>query len=196
MKSRLVEKFICDLYENLVDYRYSKNKDVFARNEGIYFQVHVGSHCNGYEMDGNTHHPEWEGRAKLLFHVIMLSHHQVFVNLTEIESGPGFRAFGIPQDGWKNVSNHDSCWRDSFSSDLYETIYMVCDAAWANCPEEITKAKGSYDERVELEIKHGLLGAPFKFVRVDKQKDPEDDRRYLELITKVETVEKQITVGA
>jgi hypothetical protein len=190
MKAYIVKNIMLGLYEMLIDTRFSKNKDVFREGyekvtKGIHFCVEVDSECMGFENDGNTHHPEWEGRCVVFFHAIILADHKVFTYLQETRTVP---TNGIPQTGWKNTSNHASCWRQGLD-ELTAIGFSAADTAWQNCPEEHTN--NNKDTRVDFSLGHGLfVDKPFQLVDVDYESDLEiDSSGYHKKITAVRKLE-------
>ena len=183
MISYTVKDIITNLYEQLVDDQYSfKN---FQKNEGIYFQVKVSSECHGYEKDGNTHHPEWKGRCNAEFHVIILNGRKVFTN-TIINSF----SKEIPQTGWVNTSNHNSCWSSGCDA-LTSLGFEVVQEAFKNLPEDEQGLMYPLDSHVNFSLRTGLFGSVFKFVEVEMN-DAEDNYHYD--IFSVKQIKKQIEV--
>lgn len=172
MKAYIVKDVIENLYMQLVDSRFSQNN---IQHLGIYFCIHARAQCYGYEHDGNTHHEEWEGRADAWYHVIIMNRHRVFVKVSREHP------FGkIPLDGYENTSNHESCWRDGI--DVTHLGFDLWNEAFANCPEEYWPE--NRDSGLEFQFEAGLSKL-FQFVFADINKDPNDDRNYLKVISNI-----------
>lgn len=166
MKSYDLADIINGLYEQLVHYN-----DNFNLNQGIYFCCQLDSQCYGYDKDGNTHHPEWEGRSMKAFHIIILNPHKVFTCTTNVTG----LIHELPSvDKWKNKSNHDSCWRNVSSDELTSLMFHCHDMAYKNCPEELRPQKKSHGVRFSL--KTSLCGPVFKYVEVTREPDYDLDK--------------------
>lgn len=177
MKSYMVIQVMNALYDNLV-----LHKEEFDVNEGMAFSITISSECLGFEEDGMTRHEEWRGHSMRQVYVIMLQNHQVFVHVSRSNSCLN----ELPQTGWKNTSNHDSCWRSG--CDIITDLGFKCwDEAFANCPEEHRRYSKDCDTRFDMNF--GLLGPIFKTVRVEK-KSCSDGYHYE--ITKVEEIKSRL----
>lgn len=186
MKTQIVISTMTALYEMLVGAGGRELTPFEYRKEGIYFKVQVSVEATGYELDDRTHHPEWEGSCTKMFHAILLKGHMVFINVTDVH---GFTT-DIPQTGWKNTSNHDSCWR--YGLDELTGIAFECwDTAFAKTPEEhrvLPKDAPLWLRSVPMFAK------PFKFVEVEHEPDYEiDNSGYHRKITKVTEIERYLT---
>ena len=160
MQVRTISTIICSLYEQILDCRYSKNKDL-PRNTGILFSVRVDADCMGFENDGNTRHPEWQRRMLDRAYVLITTDYKVFFARGEDCLSVSQR--DLPEPGaWKNVSNHDSCWRNSFDSELHEMCHEAADWAWELVPKE--HQPKSYDAKFHLELNMNLLSTVFRIV--------------------------------
>lgn len=167
MQSYMVISTMNNLFEQLVrdqNYYAAKNEQavkVFNNKEGIYFVVEVDSECYGYEKDGNTHHEEWEGRCYKLMHVLMIYPHFVFVCITD------GRTFEIPQTGWKNTSNHSSCWR-SGCDELTSLVFNCHNDAHKNVPKNDPRVRElRLSDDVNIRLRVSLSGRVFNFVEAD-----------------------------
>lgn len=182
MKSYMVINTINTLYEQIV--RYNPR---FSFDEGIYFVCKVDSECYGYEDDGNTKHEEWCGRSVKWFHAIILNNNQVFTNVSD-----DFPIFDeIPQDGWTNTSNHDSCWRSGCDK-LTSIGFDTWDEAHKNCPEQYRPA--TKDDGLHFDLSHGISKL-FKLVEVEKESVYDKNTfGYHNKITKVEEIKKTVQV--
>lgn len=178
MKSYMVINIMNALYEEHVLY-----KDAFDNNEGMIFNITISSECLGFEKDGMTRHREWRGHSIRQVYIILLQNHQVFVHVSTTTHGiPG----KFPQNGWKNTSNHNSCWRSG--CDIITDLGFKCwDEAFAKCPEEHRHYPKDCDTRFDMNF--GVLGPIFKTVRVEKKLC--DDGYHYE-ITKVEEIKSKL----
>lgn len=156
---------INSLYEQLIHY-----KEEFSRYEGIAFLCTIDSEFHGYEKDGNTHHEDWYGRSMKFIHVIILNYHQVYLHVSDERPFIG----EFPQTGWKNTSNHDSCWR-SGCDEITHLGFKCWDEAHKNCPKEHKPC--TKDDEVRFELEFGLCGDLFKIVKVE-QEDHGDGYHY------------------
>jgi hypothetical protein len=171
------------MFEQIV--RYNKS---FSTNEGIYFRCKIECEYIGYEQDGNTHHPEWEGKDAKDFHIIILNPHKVFTCITE-SSGT---CSEIPSaELWANDSNHHSCWRDVLLRHLIDIMFYCYDKAFENCPEEFRPQLLSQNGRFSFET--SLLGNRFKLVRVEYESIPYNCYHYK--LNNIEQIKKSIEVG-
>ena len=181
MKSREMINVVNGLYERIVKYNES-----FSRNEGICFCIKVDAECYGYEKDGNTHHEEWEGRDIKYMYIMILRGNQVFTNISSDFSS------SIPTLGWKNTSNHDSCWRGG-SDELVGLCFDCWDEAFYNCPKKARPSTKNEGLRVALGF--GLIEQPFKLVEVTKEPDLSiDDTGYHKKILSVKEIHKTIVI--
>jgi hypothetical protein len=151
---------------------------LFADNQGIYFNIEVSSRCFGFEKDGNTHHPEWEGSACAYFHTIILNRHQVFTCITDEHR------LAIPEPSlWENTSNHDSCWTSGMDK-LVHLRFAVYDLAWENQPKELHPQ--SKDSVIDMDFSR--WGPMFKLVETEKEAiDPHHS--YHKRLTKIKEIE-------
>jgi len=176
MKSYMIIDMINSLYEQLVHY-----KEEFTRKEGILFLCTIDAECHGYENDGNTHHEGWQGRCMKYIHVLILNGHQVYTHVEDEY------AFGqIPQTGWKNTSNHDSCWRNG-SHEITSLGFECWDVAHKNCPKE--HRPSTRDQSIRFGLGFGCLGNVFKIVEVEKE-DYGDGYHYI--LTKVDEIKSKL----
>ena len=176
------------LYETLVAARSSKNKDL-PDNTGILMGITIDSECFGFESDGNTHHPDWAARERSMMLILITTRHQVFTAFTNAAVVMSERCLPEPMS-WKNNSNHDSCWRDSYDSDLLRRACNMADRVWAKCPEEHRPT--GYDRLYDMRFGLGMLGKPFQIVEVDIIPDPDQDH-YFKRLTGIRFV-KDITL--
>ncbi len=178
LKSYTPINVMTTLYDQVVDSRY-RDKNMFPdskwREQGIYFCVKVSSHCFGFEKDGNTHHPEWVGNAVAWFHVLMINGHSVFTQTTR-----DFQ-MSIPTEGWKNESNHDSCYRESLG-ELTTLGFDIHDEAFANMPKDKRVEYGiTRDDYTDFDFDSGF-GRIFRFVDV-KLKPREDNDYFYDVLS-------------
>jgi len=196
MKSYMVIETMNTLYSQLMLHNME-----FERNHGLMFKCQIRSECLGFEHDGNTRHDEWRGYAYVEVYIIMLRDHQVFINIIDpsgkvrkehtVKLNPykpldDFPIYGeIPQHGWVNTSNHNSCWRDG-CSDLTSLGFNCWDEAHKNCPKEFRPA--TRDDSVTFSLQHGY-DKLFKLVEVEQR--PLDDGYHYEL-TKVKELKSKL----
>lgn len=162
-------------------------KETFNKNQGIYLKVEVDSEFYGYERDGNTLHKEWAGRSLKYLHVLMIYPHSIFTQITD-----NFDRFNShpPQLGWKNNSNHDSCWRSVCSDELVALGFDCHDKAHANVPKKFRPS--TKDENLDFKLEITLCGALFKLVEVET-KYKENDNYFKDIMT-VKEIKKTIEV--
>ena len=190
MKTRTISTIICSLYEQILDCRYSKNKDL-PRNTAILFSVRVDAESMGFENDGNTRHDEWRRRMLARCYVLITTNYKVF--FARGEDCLSVHESDLPTpSAWKNVSNHDSCWRHSFDSELIELCHECADWAWENVPDE--HKPRSYDERFDLDLSMSMMGNKvFRLVEVDYIPDLElDSSGYHKQLTSIKFIDKEL----
>jgi len=175
MKSYMAIQMINTLYEKIV----VSNSEIFTNKQGIFLKFNVRSNCWGFEQDGNTHHPEWEGSCTKYFSVILLNRYKVFIKVKDKFSNK------ITSDGWENTSNHPSGWRFGCDS-LTHLCFDVVDKAWRNYPKELI----TEDKDARVNISEGGFG--FKLVEVE-YKDKKDNN-YFKEITDIKLINKKVTV--
>ena len=185
LKSYIPINVMTTLYDQIVDSRDS-DKEMFPasewRKQGIYFKIKVSDECFGYDEKGDCH-SEWCGDACSWFHVLMLNGHSVFTQITE-----DFR-MSIPVDGWKNQSNHDSCYRESLG-DLTNLGFDMHDKAYENMPEKEKKEKNvNKDDTINFHFDAGFSRL-FKFVDVELKTNEENDYFY-DVVSVTERVSNQ-----
>ncbi len=184
MKSYMMKNFIVYLTEQLIMPRYSKTK--VEPNIGLYFLVRISSECLGYEEDGNTHHPEWEGKADRYLHIIITSRNNVFLR-TDIKRP---RLNSVPQDGWKNTSNHSSCWTEGLN-DLTRLGFDCWEEAFKNKPED----KITQNKDADTAFEFCIFSKIFRPVEVETEIDRElDSSGYFKKVTSVKIVEIDLKV--
>lgn len=189
MKAHDAISMINRLFEQLVRSKRSRlfepeNDESFGQNEGVHFCVKIDADSLGFPKDnGNDYHPEWVCRVIKYFHVIILHPNYVFVCLSDVNNQ-------IPQDGWKNTSNHSSCWRDG-CSDLGKIGYDTWCKAFSLIPED---KRPSFDESVLYSLDLSILGNIFEFVLCDVEPDYEtDDSGYHKKISNIKKIQKKLT---
>ena len=92
----------------------------------------------------------------------MLKHHSIFMHISD--ERPMFGE--IPQDGWNNTSNHNSCWRQG-SSKITMIGFNCHDNAHLNCPKKYRPS--SRDESINFDLGFGICGEIFKLIKVEKE---------------------------
>lgn len=102
---------------------------------GMMFTLEIDCANNGYERDGNTHHPEWERRYTRFLHIIALRPRMVFVHVSE---NWDWRASKL--EDFQNTSNHDSCWRSDGLRLITEEYFNAARECWDHVPEEHRRA--------------------------------------------------------
>lgn len=187
MKTHAIIHIMNSLFETLVKNQCTdpihdggRRMPVFSRNEGIYFKVQVRSEFHGYEKDGNTHHPEWAGRCTKYFHVLMLYPHCVFTQVTDEYS------MDIPQTGWYNTSNHNSCWRSGCDKLTY-VMFDCYDEAHKNMPQELFHSRS---DDTSVDLRRNICDGTFSFVEASWEYQEDD---YHMTIKSVKEIKKTIT---
>lgn len=161
-------------------------KPEFENNEGLYFLIRIESNFHGYEKDGNTHHEEWKGSCRKNLHIIIFQNNRVFA----AEFNDNIRE--IPEE-WKNLSNHDSCWRDAIQSYITSKCFETFDTVHKNAPEEVHPE--NKNSNLSVRVHHNLFGPLFKCVSGDIESDYEESScGYFKKLSNVEIIKKQITV--
>lgn len=191
MKSYVMISMMNRLFEQLVkskasEYEADTTSEYFKYNEGIHFCVKVDADCMGFANDdGNTQHQEWICRVIKHFHVIMLYPHKVFVCITD------YKIRDIPQTGWTNTSNHNSCWRDG-CRDLTSLGFECWDEAFAKVPKD--KRPSTKDEGMDMSLDLSIMGGIFEFVSCDVEPDYEtDESGYHKKISNIKRIQKTLT---
>ena len=137
---RHISSVVIKLYENMVDRRYQKYWDpevLESIDLAAYFVIEIESASYGYEKDGNTHHKEWVHTAQRFVHVVLHKHHRVYVAITKDSRLSAQSLLNLNK--FKNLGNHDSCYRDSLESELSKLYFDVYQEAWQNIPQEHQK---------------------------------------------------------
>lgn len=135
----------------------------FLKDPGValYLKLDVSADNGGYEIDGNTHHPEWVRSFYKEMHFLIASSHKVFLAIT---SGKFTKLSDIPVTAWKNLSNHDSCWH---TTGVQQPITQMMFDAWDHCfshmPEEHLREKLK-SSGVDMEFDNS--GGIIKFARI------------------------------
>jgi hypothetical protein len=108
-----------------MEYAYTS---VRTGTPGLYFRVRIDQENFGYEKDGHTQHPEWRRRSIRVAHLIVTRNRNVFLavssNLRDKPESEDFR----------NISNHDSCWRDAIESEIRNLECVTYDDCFQHVP--------------------------------------------------------------
>lgn len=155
---------IVTLYDQIVDQRYKGKEfpDLEWRKQGMYFRIKVS--CDCYEDNYRLGSVKW-------FHIIMLNGHSVFVQTTN-----DF-IHGIPQTGWENSGNHDSCYRQAIEG-LVDVGFDVHDEAFSLLPKEIyEREKFNRETNLNFRFDTGFAKI-FKYVEVDSKRNEENNYFY------------------
>ena len=128
---------------------------------GIHVCFSIDIEQYGYEKDGNTHHPEWQGRSQKCVHYIMLRYHRIFMAVVDT-----YDPTKVELKDWINTSNHDSCWRsDGVQREARKAFIEAHETAYANTPDENTPPPILSSDCAEIGLRwHG--NTPFEYVRV------------------------------
>ena len=174
----VMTRIMLDLYDQFVDY-----KSNFTLDEGIYFIIKLTGSNFGYEKDGNTFHKEWVKNKIKFFHIIFLSHRNVFVSISDKSETPD-------PEKWENTSNHDSCFRSDGVANLSALYFKMNDYIFEEVPEEHKQAP--IMGNVRMTLNHNIFNGPvFKFIKVKRVPDNSYNHYCL---TSIKTIEKTITV--
>lgn len=163
LKSTGVKNTIVSLVNQLLprivgDVQHKQSYLHFTRN-ALRFCVEVYGSNFGYDTDTDrTYHPEWVTNFKRFIHIIITTHPNVFVAVTENPKDE------IPIEQWYNSSNHDTCWKTDGFNILDQVLGEAYKACWRNVPKD--KVKSPHDSHVYCDL-HSLWVKPFSFVRVD-----------------------------
>lgn len=191
-KSYVIKSIMNRLFEQLVkskasEYQADKTDEYFKENEGIRFCVKIDADNLGFENDGNTYHKEWKCRIIRYFHVIMLYPHRIFTCVTDEQ-----HFSTIPQDDWKNTSNHNSCWRNG-CDDLISVGYECWEEAFAKVPEE--HRKPPMVEGLDYTLDLSIMGNIFEFISCDMESDYDNDSSgYHKKISNIKRIHKKLTI--
>lgn len=138
-----IDSVIQAFFEQFVDSWGCGSNSPFENNQGAVFTVQLDHEHFGYEDDGNTHHPEWEGRCIKFAHIIITAGKNVFYACEKDKDERSIMNWEqIPVDKWINTSNHSSCWRSDGFRELVKDDFKAYEEAHKNVPEDI---KPCYD---------------------------------------------------
>lgn len=126
---------------------------------GIRYTVEVSARCFGYEKDGSTHHPEWEGQYYKVLHIIVAQPHRVYIARSATHD-----THKIKPEEYKNISNHDSEWRSSLDK-IYQECMTAYDVAYQNMPENLKPAPIAANIEVSMTP---IFNRPFSFVLIER----------------------------
>lgn len=179
MKSWMVINMFNSIYEQMV-----LNNPKFDENQGIAFRCIVDAECYGFEND-DEYHEDWAGRCVRHFHIIMLKRHQIYTHVSDEFNN------NIPTTGWKNTTNHNSCWRNGWD-ELTRLGFSCWNEAFSNCPKEYRNP--NKDAGLLISIGFGMCNSTmFKFVEVEKEVNQDND--YFYNITNVKEIKKTLKLG-
>lgn len=142
----------------------------------LYFRVKIDQENFGYEKDGNTFHKEWPRRSVQVVHVIVTRNHNVFVAIG------GWAATRPGVEEFRNVSNHDSCWRDAIATEIRNVECELYEECFSHVPDEHRPAPVMVPPFIHLESS-GFNA--FTVVKVKGTYDNEDYRYTLDEIKHV-----------
>lgn len=167
---------------------YADNDFVKDCNVALHLVLTVSAENGGYEIDGNTNHPEWRRSFRKEMHFLITGDHRVFL---AIVNGKTFGLKDIPLESWKNTSNHDSCWRtDGVQSPITKMMFD----AWEHCFSHMPKKHLREQLRssgVEMELEEGG-GEVIRFVRIKHEAESREDTYH----RKITSVKKLVPVIA
>lgn len=152
---------------------------------GLHFVVAITINSSGYEDDGHTYHPDWEGSDRRYLHIIITRWHNLFCAV-----GKSHALSDIPMEDWLNLSNHDSCWNSSMESFISENWFAAVDKAQAMRPEEFRKAPIYFSDSAELSLTW-FRGNVFQYVEIEKGEKTDSYHYALKAIKlfKIKTIE-------
>jgi hypothetical protein len=167
---------------------YADNDFVKDYSVALYLVLTVSAENNGYEIDGNTHHPEWQRRFRKEMHFLITGDHRVFLAIVD---GKTFGLKDIPLESWKNTSNHDSCWRtDGVQSPITKMMFDAWEHCFGHMPKEHLHEK-LRSSGINMELGDGG-GEVIRFVRIKHQGVSHEDT-YHRKITSVKKLVPVIT---
>ena len=164
---RETTRALIKLYKELCDRRYQKywSKEHIENLElGMYFLVNVSCTNYGYENDGNTKHDEWERTSRRYVHIVIHKHHRIYAAVTnDVRVKPDAL---LKASEFKNIGNHDSCYRDSLSSLLSALYFEVYEECWSHVPAPHNKPPIAADIEVAFE---SCFTPILNFVEVERE---------------------------
>ena len=177
---------VCSLYDglrHLMSHEY--NRDYI--HDAVAFSVNTQFSDYGYKEDGNTEHEYGSNEVRSYVHLILCGNVHVWAYVGD-ECDP----LKAPVDEWENISNHDSCWRDSIDSFLTRHQHKCCDKVQEHLPEKMRKAPKDVST-------HHILGRflgkdIFAFVTIKFERD-ETSGSYRFKLLNVKPSEKKLTLG-
>lgn len=169
-------------YQNQVrDGNHYRTDNDFVKNPDValYLTLEVSAENSGYEIDGNTHRPEWCRRFQKEMHFLMTAQCKIFLAITD---GKWRSLSQIPNSAWQNTSNHDSCWRtDGVQSPIVKVMFEAWEHCFSHMPEEHLREK-LRSSGVDMELSHRR--GPIRFVRI-KHEAIDESNSYHRKITSV-----------
>lgn len=151
-----------------------------ASNCGLYFRLRIRCDNNGYDSK-EVRHPEWEVSFTTMLHFVVTASHRTYFARKDYS----FPTAEVAPSEFKNISNHDSCWKDSIRDEIFRAYIDAAEACWSHVPENQRKAPAYADVSIEMAP---LFLPSFHFVFVERKPlaDPEESNRgYLDQLTKV-----------
>ena len=102
------------------------NKPTYEiERKGIMFTIDLSCECYGYD-EFNVIKPSWAKHERHLISIIVAKHHNVFINVDNINN----------INDYKNTSNHDSCWKNDGFVLIRDFAYKMYNSVYVNVPKE------------------------------------------------------------
>jgi hypothetical protein len=161
-----MERAIYEIITSLSRELCFENKDTGLswgelRHFGIHFNVEVRCENNGYERDGSTRHEDWERRFFTYLHFVNVYPHRVYMART-----PERDLRELNPADFRNIGNHDTCWKDSLRNELSKVYFEATSYCWDHVPKPHQRAP--IESNLWMSIVPLFL-KPFRFVWVDRQ---------------------------
>lgn len=192
---RPITNAVISMYEKMVDVRYQKywDRETLDNLElAAYFVLEVGCDNHGYENDGSTYHKEWERHAVRFVHVVLHKRHRVYVAVT---SDTRLKLRDLVQlKMFKNVGNHDSCYKSSLEDVMSKLYFEVYAEAWDHVEAEHRRIPAS---SVDVNF-HWLFNDIIQFVTVTRERiinTVESMDGYLDRLTDVKPLSVKLEVS-
>jgi hypothetical protein len=158
----------------------------------LQFDVRISIANNGYELDGNTHHSDWEREFFRLLTVVVTGRHQVFVRSRTVLTGSDGQDQPPLDTSWENTSNHDSCWYTDGLRPIWDSMSEGWKHCWDHVPRPHQRSMGSMHHYCTINDRRdsGLI----QLVRVEVETDPDCPSNYRKLLKSVAPVQFRIQV--